>query len=219
LTRSDSIRINPFFSEDSGSLSSQVPSTSGTPSHVRSIYTHHPAGIDTLLSGTPEVPFSSTAFQAPFEIMDPPLRQSIRIHKSIKLPDFVYSSSFTSFLASMHCLSKLSTYKEATLDPLWQQALDEELFTLYKTDTWDLVPLPPSKNVVGCHWVYKIKTNYDGSIERYKARLVAKGYSQQYGIDYEDTFASVEKITQYTKKAKCPSYCLPRHKALWIGSV
>ena len=55
--------------------------------------------------------------------------------------------------------------------------MDEELFALRKTDTWDLVPLPPSKSVVGCRWVYKIKTNSNRSIERYKTRLVAKGYS------------------------------------------
>jgi len=73
--------------------------------------------------------------------------------------------------------------------------MNEELSALHKTDTWDLVPLPPGKSVVGCRWVYKIKTNSDGSIERYKTRLVVKGYSQQYGMYYEETFASVAKIT------------------------
>jgi len=120
LTRPDIIHIDPFF-EDSDSLSSQVPSTSNTPFHVRTICTHHSAGTDTLLSGTPEAPFSSTTPQASSEIVDSPLRQSTRIHKSTKLPDFFYSyysSSFTSFLASIHCLFEPSSYKEAILDPL-----------------------------------------------------------------------------------------------------
>jgi hypothetical protein len=130
--------------------------------------------------------------------VDPPPRQSIRIRKSTKLPDFTYScysSSFTSFLASIHCLFEPSSYKDAIFYPLWQQAMNEELSALHKINTWDLVPLPLGKSVVGCRWVYKIKTNSDGSFERYKARLVAKGYSQQYGMDYEETFASVAKMT------------------------
>ena len=109
--------------------------------------------------------------------MDPSLCQSICICKSTKLPYFAYScysSSFTFFLAYIHCLSEPSSYKKVIIDPLWQWAMDEEPFVLHKIDAWDLVPLPPSKSVVGCRWLYKIKTNFDGSIERYKARLVAK---------------------------------------------
>ena len=49
--------------------------------------------------------------------------------------------------------------------------------------------------MVGCKWIYKIKTHFDGSIERYKAHLVAKGFTQEYGIDYEETFASVARIS------------------------
>jgi len=87
-------------------------------------------------------------------------------------------------------------FKDALLlDPLWQQAMDEERFVLHQTATWDLVPIPLGKSVIGYRWVYKIKTNSDRSIERYKVRLVAKGYSQQYGMDYEETFAPVAKIT------------------------
>jgi hypothetical protein len=200
LNKSDIIHIDPF-SEDSGN---------DTSLHVRSICTHNSAGTGTLLSGTPEASFSSIAPQASSEIVDPPSRQSIRIPKSTKLPDFAYScysSSFTSFLASIHCLFEPFSYKKAILDPLWQQAMDDELSALHKTDTWDLVPLPPSKSVLGCRWVYKIKTNSDGFIKRYKARLVAKGYSQHYGMDYDETFDPVAKMTTIRTLIVVASIC------------
>jgi hypothetical protein len=82
LIRSDLICIDSF-SEDSDSLSSQVPSTSNPLSHVlpllplystRPICTNHYASTDTLLSGTPEALFSSMVLQALSEIVDPPLR-------------------------------------------------------------------------------------------------------------------------------------------------
>ena len=73
--------------------------------------------------------------------------------------------------------------------------MDGEHQALDKSHTWESVPLPPGKSPIGSKWVFKIKTEFDGSIDRYKARLVAKGFHQEYGIDYEETFAPVARVT------------------------
>ena len=73
--------------------------------------------------------------------------------------------------------------------------MQEELEALEKNRTWELVSLPPGKKAVGCKWVFTVKQNPEGLVERYKARLVAKGYSQTYGIDYDETFAPVAKMS------------------------
>lgn len=78
--------------------------------------------------------------------------------------------------------------------PAWKKAAEEEIWTLERNSTWTLVELPQGKNPVGCKWVFTVKYTTDGSVERFKARLVAKGFTQSYGIDYQETFASVAKL-------------------------
>jgi Reverse transcriptase (RNA-dependent DNA polymerase) len=73
-----------------------------------------------------------------------------------------------------------TTFGEANKSPIWKKAMEEELQALEKNNTWNIITLPKNKKPVGCKCVYKIKYNYDGTIERYKARLVAKGFTQTY---------------------------------------
>jgi Reverse transcriptase (RNA-dependent DNA polymerase) len=79
-------------------------------------------------------------------------------------------------------------------DPRWKNTMLKEMTALVKNDTWDMVPRPSGKNTVGCKWVYSIKHTPEGKVDRFKARLVAKSYTQTYGVDYEETFAPVEKM-------------------------
>ncbi|RWS19042.1 integrase core domain protein-like protein, partial [Leptotrombidium deliense] len=77
----------------------------------------------------------------------------------------------------------------------WIAAMNDEMASLKKNETWHLVERPIGANIVKNRWVYRIKENSDGSVARFKARLVAKGFTQKKGIDFQETFAPVVKMT------------------------
>jgi Reverse transcriptase (RNA-dependent DNA polymerase) len=99
--------------------------------------------------------------------------------------------NFANQISSVTVPEKL---EEALKDHNWVKAMKLEMEALEKNDTWKLVTLPEGKKTVGCKWVYTIKYNTKGKIERYKARLVAKGYTQTYGVDFQETFSPVAKL-------------------------
>ncbi|MCO5573975.1 hypothetical protein L7F22_027753 [Adiantum nelumboides] len=89
-----------------------------------------------------------------------------------------------------------SCYKEAMLanDKVqWEHAMKRELSSIAKNKTWELVPLPKGRKALPCKWVYKKKIASD--VENYKARLVAKGFKQEYGVDFQEIFSPVVKMT------------------------
>lgn len=86
-----------------------------------------------------------------------------------------------------------SSVREAFQQPQWAAAMQTEYQALLDNKTWSLVPLPPGKHPIGCKWVFKLKENADGTVNRFKARLVAKGFLQQPGFDFRETFSPVVK--------------------------
>jgi hypothetical protein len=72
--------------------------------------------------------------------------------------------------------------------------MDEAMHVIEKNDTWKLTNLLDNKKAIGVKWIYKMKKNAKGEVQRYKARLVAKGYKKREGIDYGEVFAPVAQL-------------------------
>ena len=141
----------------------------------------------------------------PPSLSDPTLDIPIAIRKGIRPtrnPSPHYIGLSYHRLSPLHytCLSSLSSVSipkspgEALSHPEWRQAMIDEMCALQSSGTWELVPLPSGKSLVGCRWLYTVKVGPDGKIDRFKARLVAKGYTQVFGLDYSDTFSPVAKM-------------------------
>ena len=76
----------------------------------------------------------------------------------------------------------------------WEQAMDDEMRSLEKNDTWVLTKLPAGKRALLNKWVFRLKTEADGK-RRCKTRLLVKRYSQRKGIDYAEIFSPIVKLT------------------------
>ncbi|KAG8486268.1 hypothetical protein CXB51_019636 [Gossypium anomalum] len=88
-----------------------------------------------------------------------------------------------------------SSISEAFQSPLWTATARAEYDALISNRTWDLMPLPAGRQVVGCKWIFKVKRNSNGSVARYNGTLVVKSYLQEVGVDFQETFSLVVKPT------------------------
>jgi hypothetical protein len=109
--------------------------------------------------------------------------------------EFSYHHHFAYYAGDVDVPLSLKDARQSKESEDWQQATDAEYNSLMKNRTWVLAELPEGRKAVSCKWVFRLKYDKMGEIERYKTRLVAKGYSQQYGIDYEETFSPVVRFT------------------------
>lgn len=88
-----------------------------------------------------------------------------------------------------------NTLEEALSSPQaseWKQAIHDEMTSLIQRTTWENIDhLPPGRRCIDSKWVFRLKKDCKGNISKYKARLVARGFSQQKGIDYNETYSPV----------------------------
>lgn len=117
-------------------------------------------------------------------------RYSLRAE--IHPPDRLIENAYSAIVVEPKSYEEAISSSESTH---WKNAMDDEYNSLLQNHTWDLVQEPTNQKVIDNRWVFKVKQNTDGTIERYKARLVVRGFTQEFGVDYHETFSPVVKFT------------------------
>lgn len=115
-------------------------------------------------------------------------RRSLRsVRKPTYLEDYV-------LIAEYNVPETFESATTASDSDKWRSAMDEEIASLNENHTWELVNPPQNHKIINNRWVFQVKQNSVGEIERYKARLVAKGCTQKAGVDYNETFSPVARF-------------------------
>nr|GEU72133.1 retrotransposon protein, putative, unclassified [Tanacetum cinerariifolium] len=91
-------------------------------------------------------------------------------------------------------LTKPKNFKQAMTEPLWINAMQEEIHKFERLQVWELVMCPDKVMLIKLKWIYKVKTDEFGGVLKNKARLVAQGFRQEKGINFEESFALVSRI-------------------------
>lgn len=129
------------------------------------------------------------------EAVETPLKTYTRRGRDVQLTNRktkalkdLYESTQVMLVADPTC------FEEADMKDEWKVAMKDEIAAIEKNKTWRLVRLPEGKNVIGVKWVYKTKVGPEGEILKHKARLVVRGYTQEQGVDFDETFSPVARF-------------------------
>ncbi|KAF5775409.1 putative RNA-directed DNA polymerase [Helianthus annuus] len=126
-------------------------------------------------------------------------RERRNVIKPLRFRQNTNVSAVAFITAENECVNEHLTYYQAISSKEkeeWHKAMQEEMSSLIKNKTWELVKKPKDQKVVACKWIYKIKEGIPGvENRRFKARLVAKGFTQKEGVDYTEIFSPVVKHT------------------------
>ena len=117
----------------------------------------------------------------PFPDSSGPHRSSRLRRQNVRLDDYVLSISVDDFDVCLTAVAPLLpaqdlTFSQAAQDAGWRAAMEDEMQSIHKNHTWDLVPLSLEKKAITSKWVYKTKPGLHGDADRLKARLVARGF-------------------------------------------
>ncbi|CAI7761948.1 unnamed protein product [Closterium sp. NIES-53] len=109
-----------------------------------------------------------------------------------------YEECAFAFFSPVEMSGEPATLKEALESSdaeEWKKAMESELKRIEESVTWEMVELPKGRKAITSKWIFKLKSDADGKIERNKSRLVAKGYQQKEKVDYKELLAPVVKST------------------------
>ncbi|GJW42949.1 putative ribonuclease H-like domain-containing protein [Tanacetum coccineum] len=109
-----------------------------------------------------------------------------------KTHEYLHTCLFACFLSQVEPKKVI----QALTDPSWIEAMQDELLQFKLQKVWTLVDLPYGKRAIGTKWVYRNKKDERGIVIRNKARLVAQGYTQEEGIDYDESAFLYGKIEE-----------------------
>ncbi|KAH9299886.1 hypothetical protein KI387_044109 [Taxus chinensis] len=173
------------------------------------------AVVEDLLDG--KVTHESVQEPPQQEPQTPILRRSSRVRRE---PKHFSPSLYYLLLTDSEEPGSSDEAMQVNVRKKWEQAMDEEHQALMENQTWDLVKLPKGKRALQNKWVFRVKEE-EGGKKRYKARLVVKGFAQKKGIDFDEIFSPVVKMTSIRtvlgivaaedllRKIRCKDYIYP----------